>query len=154
MLYATLFVIVLILLIIAYAIYKKRNNAISFEDSFYKTGMPVISLYNDAYKLNFLVDTGSDACYINQRTLKYLHYTESSKKSINISSNGAQELKSIFLPLDFGNSIIRVHMYTIDLSASFDEIKEHDGIEIHGILGSEFCREAKFVVDFNKLTIR
>lgn len=131
----------------------KDMKSISFEETFNKTGLPVISLYNDAKQLNFLLDTGSDCCVINSKELKYLHYTSTKKKANTIDSNGINQRDIIKLELNDGSSIVDCNFITIDLSAQFDEIYHKDKVRIHGILGSKFCRDAGLVIDFNKLSV-
>lgn len=131
----------------------KEYKAISFEETFNKTGLPVISLYNDAKQLNFLLDTGSDCCVLNSKELKYLHYTDTKKKTSTVDSSGVNQRNIIRLALNDGDNIIHCEFIVMDLSAQFNEIYSKDKVRIHGILGSKFCKATGLVIDFNKLKV-
>lgn len=149
MLYATLFVIVLILLIIACVIYKKRKNTVSFEESFNKTGLPVVTLWHDSLKLNFLIDTGSDCNCIDKNMMKYIHYVETGK--FNQVFGMAESIVSpiVNIRISDGTYCASENFNIVDLSGT----NVDRDLKIHGILGSNFCRKAKLLIDFNKCKI-
>ena len=142
--------------LVAYLLYVKIKRdfmSISFEETFNKTGLPVISLYNDTTQLNFLLDTGSDCCVINSKELKYLHYTDTKKKASTVDSSGVNQRNIIRMTLNDGDNIMHCRFVVMDLSAQFNEIYSKDKVRIHGILGSKFCKAAGLVIDFNKLRV-
>ena len=127
--------------------------AVSFEETFNKTGLPIITLYNDAKELNFLLDTGSDCCVINSTELKYLHYTSSQETISTVDANGISRKRVVNIALNDGADLIYCTFVVMNLSAQFDEIHSKDGVRIHGILGSKFCKEAGLVIDFENLKV-
>lgn len=143
-------------ILVGYLLFRKiakDSKSISFEETFNKTGLPVISLYNDSNQLNFLLDTGSDCCVINSKELKYLHYTDIRKKVNTVDSSGINQRNIIRMALDDGNNIVHCRFVVMDLSAQFNEIYNKDKVRIHGILGSKFCKAAGLIIDFNKLRV-
>ena len=40
------------------------------------------------------------------------------------------------------------------LDESFTALKEHNGIQIHGLLGTKFLEEHKYILDFAELVAR
>lgn len=147
---------VILTILIGYLLFKKivkDMKSISFEETFNKTGLPVISLYNDSKQLNFLLDTGSDCCVINSKELKYLHYTDTKKKASTVDSGGVNQRNIIRMTLNDGDNIVHCRFVVMDLSAQFNEIYTKDKVRIHGILGSKFCKAAGLVIDFNKLKV-
>lgn len=142
--------------LVAYLLYVKIKRdfmSISFEETFNKTGLPVISLFNDSTQLNFLLDTGSDCCVMNSKELKYLHYTNTKKSVSTVDSTGITKRKVIRMRLNDGMDTIWGTFTVLDLSPQFDEIYNKDGVRIHGILGSKFCKNAGLVIDFNTLKV-
>ena len=127
--------------------------ALSFEDTFNRTGLPIISLCSDGRMMNFLLDTGSDCCVINSKELKYLHYTDSNKKVNTVDSSGISKRGMVNIRLDDGDASVVTEFVVLDLSAQFDEIYNSNKVRIHGILGSKFCRTAGLIIDYDKLKV-
>lgn len=149
MLYALIFVIVLVLIIVSYIIYKKNHNTISFEESFNKTGLPVVTLWHDALKLNFLIDTGSDCNCIDKNMMKYIHYVETGK--FNQVFGMAESVMSpiVNIRISDGTNYVPEDFNIVDLSGTNTDRE----LKIHGILGSNFCRKAKLSIDFKNCKI-
>lgn len=147
---------VLLLVSFTWLMYKrcnKKDTWVSFEETFKKTGLPIITLYNDCYPLNFLVDTGSDVNCINKDTLKYLHYTETNKSGNMVNSSGIEQSNVIMLPINDKHDMASIEFYILDLSNQFNAIAQHDGIQIDGILGSKLCKDAGLIINYNDYKI-
>lgn len=152
MVYILLITVSILLLLVAVYVYKRKNkNTVSFSDSFNKTDLPIITLYNDCYALNFLVDTGSTFSCIDKTLLKYLHYCETNAIREVISINGVSNSPVILMNINDGEDCIKELFTVVDMTNSNSA---NDCITIHGILGAPFCRNAKWVIDFNKCEIR
>lgn len=148
-LFAILTLLIIILVII---IYKKRRSItiVSFKDSFEKSNLPIITLYNDCYALNFLIDTGSTFSCIDSNTLKYLHYSNTNAVREVVSVNGISESPVILMTINDSEDCADELFTVVDMSTSNSV---NDGVKIHGILGSTFCRKAKFIIDYSELSI-
>lgn len=129
------------------------NDSISFEETFNKSGLPIITLNNRDYPLNFLIDTGSDVCCINKDSLKYIHYTQTNKKAHFVTTTGPVESQSVVISLNDKEDDVNIEFNVLDFSAQFKEIEEKNGVHIDGILGSRFCGDAGLIIDFSKLIV-
>ena len=148
---AYIITLVVIVVSLIYGIFKNNNNydKISFEESFNKAGLPIITLYNDCYPLNFLVDTGSDDNFIDTNILQYVHYIETDDQHEVICASGSTVSKGIIVRINDGEDTVEEKFYTIDISS----VNTYKDIKINGILGSRFCADAKFVIDFSDMKI-
>lgn len=157
MLYKLLILLGVLLLVsftwLMYKKYNKKVTCVSFEETFKKTGLPIITLYNDCCALNFLVDTGSDVNCINKDKLKYLHYTETNKSGNMVNSSGINKSDVIMMPINDKHDTAVVEFYVLDLSIQFNTIAIYDGVKIDGILGSKFCKDAGLIINYNDYKI-
>ena len=150
--------ILFIVFIVAYAVNyweestNKNPDKISFKESMDLTELPVITFYNGNTKLNFLLDTGSNASHINKSILNGLSYSTNDKKMDvvgmegNTVSNGVCNMYISYKDKDFIEDFI-----ISDLDSAFGIIKKEDGVQLHGILGSKFFEKYKYVLDFGEL---
>lgn len=147
-----LIVLILFLACLAIVVFKKKDSidSVSFKDSFEKSNLPIITLYNDCYALNFLIDTGSTFSCIDTHTLKYLHYTNTNASREVVTVNGVNESPVILMTINDSTDCVEELFTVVDMGNS-NSI--NDGITIHGILGSTFCKRANFVIDYNELKV-
>ena len=148
---AYIITLVVIVVILIYGIFKNSHDydKISFEESFNKAGLPIITLYNDCYPLNFLVDTGSDDNFIDTNILQYVHYIETDDQHEVICASGSTTSRGIIVRINDGEDTVEEKFYTIDISS----VNTYKDIKINGILGSRFCADDKFIIDFSDMTI-
>lgn len=145
-----------ILLIISinslYQINKKNKSKISFKESMDLTELPVITFINNNVKLNFLLDTGSNNSFINKSILNMLDYKELNGASNIIGFDGNKIKNSICkMKIEYKDYIFDTTFNIADLDAPFNVIKQEDGVQLHGILGSLFFQKYKYVLDFQSL---
>lgn len=155
MTYKVLFIIICILLlgIIAVVIGKKllsNINSVSFEDSFKKANLPIITFYNDCFALNFLIDTGSTFSCIDSNILRNLHYKNTNAVREVVSVNGTCDSPVILMSINDSIDCVDELFTVVDMSGSN---AVNDGIVIHGILGSTFCKKAGFIIDYKSLKV-
>lgn len=145
-------VLALLLVSLAVITYKKKCSIdyVSFEDSFVKSDLPIITLYNDCYALNFLIDTGSTFSCIDSNILKYLHYTNTNAIREVVSVNGVSNSPVIYMTINDTEDAADELFTVVDMDNSNSV---NDSITIHGILGSTFCRKAGFIIDYSKLRV-
>ena len=158
MIIETIIIIVVwtILLIISinslYQCDKKNKSKISFKESMDLTELPVITFTNNDIKLNFLLDTGSNNSFINKSILNMLDYKELNGASNIIGFEGNKIENSICeMKIEYKDYIFDTTFNIADLDASFNVIKQEDGVQLHGILGSLFFQKYKYVLDFQSL---
>ena len=147
-----LIALILFLVCLAIVVFKKKNSidSVSFKDSFEKSNLPIITLYNDCYTLNFLIDTGSTFSCIDTNTLKYLNYINTNASREVVTVNGVNESPVILMTINDSTDCVEELFTVVDMGNS-NSI--NDGITIHGILGSTFCKRANFVIDYNELKV-
>lgn len=134
----------------------KRKRLISFEENYVKCGLPIITLYNDSFPLNFIVDTGCTTCILTKGALKYLHYTDSKKYDNKIIAAGdnVDVQKVVNLTLNDGCRCLTADFAVMDMDSQFEEIEKTDKVTVHGIVGGPFIEGLQMVIDYKKLVIR
>ena len=152
--------VVLVLIVILAAIilngiesYNKKNESkMSFMEGINLTGLPIVSFKIDDKVYNFLLDTGSDLSVINSTVLNKLTNTLVNKKcSISGMEGNSQEVGFTRIKLSYKNISFEEEFQTVNMDAAFNNIKQNYGVSIIGILGSEFFRRNKYVLDFKDL---
>lgn len=131
---------------------RSRKDKMSFKESMDLTELPVVTFYTeDNNKLNFLLDTGSDTSYINERVLNSIKHEKLPYAGKVIGLGEQQECPFIKTTLYYNDYQFECILQSINLSSTFDQIKNDSGVSIHGILGSRFFAQYKYVLDFNEL---
>lgn len=132
-----------------------REHSISFKESMDLINVPIITFKVEDRSVNFLLDTGSNISYISDIIIKDLGGLGITNKcSENLSVQGISGATNVSdrvdLRLDHNNQTLIGRFFVID----FTDIKNSvnlPGIEIGGILGSNFFNAYKYTIDFRKL---
>lgn len=131
---------------------KKNDSKISFRESMDLTELPVVTFYNGDKKLNFLLDTGSNVSHINSSVIHLLDHTKTDQKTDTIGMEGNKVSNDICkMTVYYRNQRFEEDFIISDLNDAFDIIKQEDGVQIHGILGSKFFEKYRYVLDFSEL---
>lgn len=131
---------------------KKNESKISFRESIDLTELPVVTFYNGDKKLNFLLDTGSNVSHINSSVIHLLDHTKTDQKTDTIGMEGNKVSNDICkMTVYYRNQRFEEDFIISDLNNAFDIIKQEDGVQIHGILGSKFFEKYRYVLDFSEL---
>lgn len=135
----------------------KYKTQISFKESMDLMELPIITLRHKGVKLNFLLDTGSNDSFISNSAFDLLG-VEGTDYSTGIAGHeGVIELVSKKINI---NLKYKKYKYTAELivsptlDESFTALKEHNGIQIHGLLGTRFLEEHQYILDFAELVAR
>lgn len=133
----------------------RERNKMSFMEAFNLTEMTIVTFFNNGQKLNFLLDTGSNDAYISKSASKIegLSY-ESIPRGTNVvgSTGNCACTETIRIPLTYKDNTYSADLYVLEsLDESFKSIKETDGVQLHGILGTLFLQKHNFVLDFDEL---
>lgn len=134
----------------------RERNKMSFMEAFNLTEMTIVTLFNDGHKLNFLLDTGSNDAYISKSASQIEGLSFKNIKAEGISVTGSMgtcnSTEAIRIPLTYKDYTYNTDLYILDsLDDSFKSIKESDGVQLHGILGTLFLQKHNFVLDFDEL---
>ena len=119
-----------------------------------KTGLPLIISSDN---LCFLIDTGS-----THNTLfgfVYEHFKDRFKVQEErcniIGIDGVQhEAPTIEATFNFEGMNYTSYFAVLNASEAVMQVQEETGVQIHGVLGTLFLVENKWIVDFEQLTIK
>lgn len=132
--------------------YNRKRVKMSFRESMNLTELPVVTFYNGTNKLNFLLDTGSNMCVINSRNIKSLSYTKLNEGgTIHGMEGNIVGVEYISMDFTYNDKLYTSTFQVVDMQDAFDIVKQESGVTIHGILGSKFFEEYKYVLDFKEL---
>lgn len=140
-------------IIIFYNIKQKNKGRLSFKESFDLTGLPIITLYSDNTKLNFILDTGSTNSHINKEVFTALNAEKCPYTSTVFGMEGNKiECEYYKVPIKYKEISFVEEFCSTDLSNAFKSVKEESGVQLHGILGSDFFERRKYILNFSNLT--
>lgn len=132
--------------------YDRNRVEMSFKESMDLTELPVVTFYNRDKKLNFLLDTGANMCVINSKILDSLCYESSEVKgTVHGMEGNTINVDYISMEFTYKSKSYKSIFQVIDMQEAFDKVKQESGVTIHGILGSKFFEEYKYVLDFSEL---
>lgn len=127
-------------------------DAMSFQNSMDLAELPVVTFRQGDKKINFLLDTGSNNCVIDSNFLKSIDH-----EMLNLETNlyglegNAQKTKVCLIKMSYKGKEYEYPYVVQDMSAAFNSIKKETGVTVHGMLGSKFFNEFKYVLDFKEL---
>ena len=122
-----------------------------------KTGLPLIVTSGKLKNLCFLIDTGS-----THNTLfdfVYEHFKDEFKllnctcRTMGIEGH-YKESAVIEATFNFEGANYTSSFAVLDDSEAVAQIQKETGIQIHGVLGTQFFIENKWIIDFEQLSIK
>lgn len=134
----------------------RERNKMSFMEAFNLTEMTIVTFFNNGRKLNFLLDTGSNDAYISKSAsnIEGLFYESMPTSGINVTGSVGSCIctEAIRIPLTYKDNTYSTDLFVLEsLDDAFKAIKESNGVQIHGILGTLFLQKHNFVLDFDEL---
>lgn len=147
----------ILILIICYVIkIRRRKDIMSLKESLDLTGIPIVTFTQENVKYNFLLDTGSDISYINSKivdnsTIKYEATDYKLAGFISAGGLSSSDIKIIDIPFEYKRTSFKENFAVLDLTESFAQIKEENGVTLHGILGNTFFTKYGYILDFKEL---
>jgi hypothetical protein len=127
---------------------KNSLNKLSFADSMGRLNLPIVNLTNKGNTYKFLIDTGASISIMDSRALDSIEHSK-----LNIEGNAygidgkIMSVNYISAELSSENISFTEQFQVMKLDA-FDNLRETDGINLSGILGSSFLKAHGFVIDF------
>ena len=151
-----IFVSILILIICYVIKIRRRKDIMSLKESLDLTGIPIVTFTQENVKYNFLLDTGSDISYINSKIVdnSAIKYEATDYKVAGFISAGglsSSDIKIIDIPFEYKRTSFKESFAVLDLTESFAQIKEENGVTLHGILGNTFFTKYGYILDFKEL---
>lgn len=130
--------------------------AISIAEQLESLKLPMVYFICGEKELAFILDTGSDGSHINRSVVKELNLDLFSiepaegKVSVVSTGNGLKEASNEWcrIKLSLEGYDFRVECSVENLDPVFNFIKENDGVQLHGILGTNFLRANNWTIDF------
>lgn len=132
-----------------------RTNKLSFKGSIDSLTIPIVTLFNNGKAFNFVVDTGANYSVINTEYLKLFDakiIKGITGKVYGIDGN-QQDVYYARIQLSQYTDNFVEEFQIFDIQSMCDNLKEENGVEIVGILGSSFFQRYKFIIDFDELNM-
>ena len=149
--------VVIITLIVKYFRDKlnKEKSKISIKESIDLAQIPIITFKEGNKKFNFLLDSGSSDSHISENAASMLNGVIKNVDYTYTSSDNSSSINRIIeSTLEYKNEKFKVNLLVNNnLNSSFDTIKSNCGIQLHGILGTNFLEKYKYILDFAKLVV-
>ena len=151
------FLIILVLIVISAIIINgvedcNRKDAMSFREAMDLTNLPIVTFYQGDKKFNFLLDTGATLSVINQAALESIIHTTTNKTGELYGVDGVKrEVSYASINLAYKNKDYTEEFQVLDMQEAIDQVKAESGVNMVGIIGSEFFRKYKYVLDFDEL---
>ena len=120
-----------------------------------KTKLPIILVEIEDKYLCFILDTGSTCSLIDSTVVEYFKDIVEPLGDYCISGieGTKHKVDMITLPFNFEGQIYKPKFCVRPLLDAFKSIEEENGIQVHGLLGTDFLLENQWIVDFRTLTL-
>ena len=154
-----IFIILFILAVCAEIAYYRNSFGIllSFEKGFKHMKLPVVKLRSGDTILNFLVDSGAQASYIDENILKLINVSKEPKAEGTVIgiNNSSCRTGLCYITLQSMGYTMVFPMQTFD----FKEVLCNDedltgGIIISGLLGSDFLQKYNGIIDYRHKLVK
>ncbi len=105
--------------------------------------------------LCFIIHTGSTCSLIDSNVVEYFKDIVTPVGDYNISGIDGTKRKVdvVTLPFSFEGQSYSPKFCVKPLLEAFKDIEIENGIQVHGLLGTDFLMENKWIIDFDKLVI-
>lgn len=135
---------------------KNKNNRISFKEALDLTELPVVTFISNEKKLNFLIDTGANNSILNESVVNSMKLNTETFEGVETNTAGGNIVlnKVVNLEIKYDDKRIYNECFLVaDMDEAFSSIKGDTGVTIHGILGSKFFTNHKYIIDFDALAL-
>ena len=100
-----------------------------------QTKLPIIVVEIEDKHLCFILDTGSTCSLIDSNVVEYF------------------KVDVVILPFNFEGYTYKPKFCVQPLADAFKSIEIESGVQIHGLLGTDFLIENKWIINFKELNI-
>lgn len=129
-----------------------KKSQMSFREAMDLVGLPIVTFYQGDKKLNFLLDTGSNLSVINEAALESIEHETLDRKGSLYGVDGIKrETSFASIGLVYKKNEYREEFQVTNMQAAIDEIKAESGVNMIGIIGNDFFRRYKYILDFDEL---
>lgn len=129
-----------------------NKEIMSFRESMDLTNLPIVTFYQGDKKFNFLLDTGASLSVINQSALESIEHTTLEGNGTLFGVDGVnRDVTYASINLTYKSRNYSEDFQVLDIQNAIDQVKSESGVNMIGILGSEFFRKYRYILDFNEL---
>lgn len=135
--------------------YYLKGEKISFKNTMGSYNLPIVCLYSNGKKLNFIVDTGASNSVLDLNSLNSLasyKKLETENCTLYGMDGNPVNVEYINTTLYYGNTKINEDFQILEVPA-VKVFKATQNIDIAGFLGSSFLKKHKVNIDFEKHTV-
>ena len=120
-----------------------------------KTKLPIILVEIEDKYLCFILDTGSTCSLIDSSVVEYFKDIVEPVGDYCISGieGTKHKVDIVALPFNFEGQVYKPRFCVRPLLDAFKSIEDESGIQVHGLLGTDFLLENQWIVDFRTLTL-
>lgn len=131
----------------------RKTNLLHFGDVINRSGLPVVTFSNGGKKFMFLLDTGSNYSIINSGALDQVEHciVEGATGEVYGMDGNIVKISYARIFLEGENTTFEDNFQVVDMSNAFANLKENQGVEVVGIIGSNFMSRYNFILDFKDL---
>lgn len=133
--------------------YSRHRDEMSFREAMDLAELPVVTFYQGTEKFNFLLDTGSNHSHISVEAEERIKGVPMVGSENVQGVGGAMAVdRAVNATIEYKSKSYEVLLLVGEhLSDTFRTIKETTGVQVHGILGSSFLSDNRYVLDFDEL---
>lgn len=122
-----------------------------------KTGLPLILTSDKLKNICFLIDTGST--HNSLCGFVYNHFKDEFKILGGIQSlmgieGHYKETPTIEATFNFEEKDYTSTFCVLDASEAIKQVQDETGVQIHGVLGVQFLKENKWIIDFETYNVK
>lgn len=120
-----------------------------------KVQLPIIHVKIENKYLCFILDTGSTCSLIDSTVVEYFKDIVEPVGDYCISGieGTKHKVDIVTLPFNFEGQIYKPKFCVKPLFDAFKSIEDESGIQVQGLLGTDFLLENQWIVDFRTLTL-
>lgn len=120
-----------------------------------QTKLPIIVVEIEDKYLCFILDTGSTCSLIDSNVVEYFKDIVEPIGDYCISGIDGTKHKVdvVILPFNFEGYTYKPKFCVQPLADAFKSIEIESGVQIHGLLGTDFLIENKWIINFKELNI-
>lgn len=133
--------------------YSRHRDEMSFREAMDLAELPVVTFYQGTEKFNFLLDTGSNHSHISVEAAERIKGVPMVGSENVQGVGGAMAVdRAVNATIEYKSKSYEVLLLVGEhLSDTFRAIKETTGVQVHGILGSGFLSDNRYILDFDEL---
>lgn len=119
------------------------------------TRLPIILVEVKNKYLSFILDTGSTCSLIDSTVVEYFKNIVEPVGDyyINGIEGTEHKVEMITLPFTFEGQTYKPKFCVKPLLDAFKGIEDESGIQVHGLLGTDFLLENQWIIDFKELNL-